>query len=306
VVTLFAGQMQRWVDAGSPDWTGVDGSINRWGFTAEMTAQPLFIYGDRSFTIGDFCDHMVRSPITMTRLRRDETRVRRDLVQYFYRRAASEISRERGYLEASGYDREVRRQHEKALIMALEQEAVSLRSPIPEAELRAHYEDHADHHMAPAQATVTRIRAPALPATELLWRGLERGMGIDEALRLAGPAVETRSVVDESQVIRAGEPGWEAIEPLEAGEATELVSGRGAGRGAGRDGEAEQDGRQFVIVHEQTPARQLSFEEARPAIAAELRAAIEEERFEALIGRLREKYPVSIDTEALLELPLGG
>ncbi|MGD8395053.1 MAG: peptidylprolyl isomerase [Candidatus Eiseniibacteriota bacterium] len=303
VVTLFAEQMRRWVDAGSPDWTGVDGSIDRYGFTAETAGQALFTYDDQEFTIGDFCSYMVGSPVSMTSLRDDPTRVRRDLVQYFYRRAASEMSRERGYLEASGYDREVRRQHEKALILALQSQEVTLTEPIPEAELRAHYEAHVERYMAPAQATVTRVQVPVLPATELLWRSLQRGMDLDEALQLAGPEIDARAVIDAHQVIRAGEPGWEAIESLAVGEATELGTEQ---HDEASSGDTASGTRRFLIVDERRPTRQLSFEEARDRVTAELRAKLEEQRYEALIARLKEKYPISVDTEALLALPLGG
>jgi parvulin-like peptidyl-prolyl isomerase len=144
-LALFLGRMQAWDSAGAAEAPSSPGA-DRFGFTAAERALAVFTYDGGRFTIGDYSDYMAPEPSTRAGQRAERGRVRRDLDQYFRHHAYSDLARARGYLEALGLDREVRRYRERGLVQKLYQAEVALGEPPGEAELRAHFAAHAERY----------------------------------------------------------------------------------------------------------------------------------------------------------------
>ncbi len=158
VVALFLTRMQEWEAAGAPDAATGPGR-DRFGFTTPERELAIFTYDGGRFTIGDYSDYMADQPQQTVITRTERDRVDRDLDQYFRHHAYSDLARERGYLEMTGFAPELERIRERALIQRMYQAEVMLPEPPSAEEIRSHAAAHPERFRAPDGAP--------LPATEM-------------------------------------------------------------------------------------------------------------------------------------------
>jgi peptidyl-prolyl cis-trans isomerase C len=299
--------------ARQPPGTAAPSASAPGGLSPELARQVLAKVDGRTITLGDYAATLDRMD-RFERLRYQTPERRRKLLDEMIKvDLLAEEARRRGLDRQPETVARVRQVMRDELIDRLRQ---SLPGPaeIPEAEVRAYYDQHRDEFRWPERRRVAHILLAdrALAATVL-------------AKALSATPAQWGELVAKHSLDRSGEAG-ETAAPELAGDLG-LVTPPGDSRGSNArvpeplrkavfeveklggvsDHLVEADGKLHIVrMTGKTDGRERSYADAERAIRVTLADARLRQAEQDLEQRLREKYPVKIDDQALAKVRVSG
>lgn len=161
---------------------------------------------------------------------------------------------------------------------------------VPEAELRAHYDAHAARYLVPERVRASEILVASRAEADALRQRLVAGADFAALARAHSLRLGAAT--------SAGDLGL--VSRAQLGRLADLVFDAAPGALVGP---VEVEGRYALLQRgEREPARPMTFAEARPAIRDALDVPLAQRRLADAVAALRQRFPVTIDREALARL----
>jgi peptidyl-prolyl cis-trans isomerase C len=285
--------------SGAPVGAAASASASATALPPELAAKVLAKVGDRTITLGDYAAVLERMD-RFERLRYQSPERRRLLLDEIIRAELLAGEARRRGLDRSPEAAERTRQVLRDELLLRLRAGVPSPEQIPEGEVRAYYQAHADEFREPERRRVAAIVLPSARDAEAVLKQAERASptqwGELVRARATEPVAEPLELAGDLGIVSLGKNGESARVPEPVRQAVFQI----AEVGKVFDRVVPADGRFYVVrLIGRTEARARTYEEAQRSI----RVTLVQERIRAaeqkLEQELRQRFPVKIDDAAL-------